>query len=288
MSALHHMPKPGPGRWMAHFLFLIALALAGCGGSGGGNITPPAPPAPPAPVTIPRPGTLTYSANWTAPIGAALFCLDDGPGDIFACHLPAGALWGVLPQAGNGGIGCVDPEPNACFQPSGGVLGYSAGTPGMALISAQSVPATAPVSIEAVVTINFDCTQGVPYTGPVVYDGEGPPTDPTGNYLALYLSCTGGMVDSQIQAWVYWGAVNLAAPLATNGTTYANGSTHALRIDYIPGVSATYFVDDVVVGVDTAATWGAAAFTFSQPPHPALWFGASTGSVWRFDWYVED
>ena len=75
----------------------------------------------------------------------------------FGCDLPPGAVWGVLPQPGNGGMGCVDPEPNVCFQAHDGVLGFHSGAPGMALISAQTVKGSEPISVEAVMDVTNDC-----------------------------------------------------------------------------------------------------------------------------------
>ena len=284
---------------MKYAVILLALFLAGCAG-GAGPTPNPGPPPVPTPVTTPRPGILAGSANWTGPtLGAALYCNDDGPGNQFTCHLPTAALWGVLDAPGCGGMGGVDvpspatfplnpvsPLPNPCFQLVNGQLGYSVTPGGMALINAQTLPLDQPSSIEGVFTINLDCTQGVSYAGLVNYWGEGPPTDLLGNYYALYLSCVDGLADSAIQAWVYQGQMNTAAPVSA--VTYANGSTHALRIDHIPGVSVTYLVDDVVVHVDTIATITAAALTFGGPSHPAIWAGALLGwsYVGRFDWYV--
>ena len=267
------------------FVALAAL-LASCGGS-------PAPPAPspPLPTTTLRPGTLAGAASWTSPLGTALYALDDGPGGAFTLHTPPGATWAVLPAPGNGGDACVDygpaplyPLPNACYQISNGQLGVSVTPGGMALISTQALPTDQPVSIEAVITISLDCTQGVSYIGPVLYNGEGPPTDPSGNYYGLYLSCTGGAVDSPNQAWAYKGELDAAAPVLLSSATYANVSTHALRIDWIPGVSVTWLVDEVVQEVDTSPP---AYLAMSQGPHPAIWSGALKGSsyVGRFDWY---
>ena len=212
-------------------------------------------------------------------------CWDNGPGGQFECPtMPAGTNWAVLPQPGNGGLGCQDPEPNVCFQPTGTALGFSSGNPGMALISALQLDPTQLISIEEVVTLNLDCTQPVSYHGPVIYWGEGPPSDPLGNYDALYLSCGTVGAGPQIQAYAYYGAMDTAVLIGP--ATYAQGSTHALRIDYVPGVSITWLIDDLAVKVDTIATVTAAQLSFGGSPQPALWFGGATGSVSRFDVYT--
>ncbi len=260
-------------RYLTGFLMLL---LAACADPGPSPV-----PSPPTP-SVPRPGVLAFSATWAAPLGAALACGGPpGTASPFSCSLPPGTAWGVLPQPGNGGNDCVDPEPNVCFQPAGGQLGYHAVNPGMALISATTLPRNAPISIEAVVTATNDCTTGqVSYVGPVIYDGEGATWDPPGNYRSLYLSCTGG--GDQVRAWLY--GPTYAGPIAQ--TTYAAGSTHVLRIDWAPGTSITYLVDGAVFLVETPGSKSADSLTFAQDPHPALWFGLSSGLIGRFDAYT--
>lgn len=246
---------------------LLSLLLAACGGS-------PAP-APPGPTPTPRPGVLAFTASWQAPLGAAAYC----GGDLsspFECALPAGATWGVLKQDGNGGLGCVDPQPNLCFDPENGVLNYSSGNPGMALISARTFSIASAISVRSYITATNDCSGPASFVGPSIYDGEGDKWDPSGNYRVIYLSCAGG---SQPQAWVY--GPTYAGPLAA--TTYAQGSTHALRIDWIPGVSFTYFVDDFPVAVETTNLWSADPLSFNQSPHFAIYFGISKGQVGASD-----
>lgn len=255
----------------------IALVLlAGCAE------TPSKPPASAPPATAPynpRPGNQAFAATWASPLGAALVCGGPGLSNPFGCALPAGAAWGVLPQDGNGGKACVDPEPNVCFQPSGGILGFHAVAPGMALISSQSFARDRTMSIEAVVTVTLDC-RDVAYMGPVLYDGEGAADNPAGNYRAEYVSCPGG--GDAPKVWVY--GPTYAGPI--NSIRIEPGSTHALRMDWVPGVSITYLVDGVPQLTETPGSLSADPLTFAQDPHPALWFGLAAGSVGRFDVYT--
>lgn len=256
---------------MKHAISLIlALALASCGGG-----SPPLP----TPTPAPRPGNLVLSASWTAPMGVSLKCGGEGLSDPFGCQLAPSALWGVPPALGNWGYDCVDPEPNVCFQPSGGVLGYSFVNSAIGLVSASTVPKGGTTSIETVITATYDCSQ-VAYAGPVIYDGEGAAGDPDGNYRALYLSCPGDGGD--VHLWLY--SPTKAAALGP--WTFAQGSAHDLRIDFVPGVSFTYFIDGSVVFTETPFSFSGDAMTFTQDPHPALWFGSSVGKVGRFDVYA--
>lgn len=257
---------------------LTLCVLAACGST-------PSPPIPAPPAPLPRPGTLAYTADFTAPMGIALGCGGGGygSGDPFSCDLPASANWGVLnqPQAA-----CPDPTPNKCFQPAGGVMGFTTlPDAGMALISAQTAPKDAPISVEEVVTATLNCSPGVSvsYVGPVLYDGEGVGEGMNGKYYALYLSCWAPAGDLQVRASAYSG---LHGGPAVGPTTYAPGSTHALRIDYYPGDKVVYSVDEVPVLTETAGSLTPGPIAFAHDPHPAMWFGGVVGSVSRFDWFT--
>lgn len=255
---------------------ICLLLLAGCGTSPGYS-GPSAPP--PAPVE--RPGTLAWSADWTVPLGAAIACGGPGLSNPFGCDLPAGAKWGVLPQPGNGGEACALSTPNECFTLNNGTLGFHAVTPGMALISADPIPNTGTVSISGTFTATNDCstTTDVSFVGPVIYNGEGDDTDPTGGYLALYLVC---YQNSPITVNIY--GLNHTSPIPS--AQYQPGSTHSLRIDWTYGVSAAFLVDDVPVWTDYANVGNAGPLTLSRPPHPSLWFGNVTGYAGQFDVYT--
>lgn len=254
---------------MQRLLILLALLLAGCAG------TPPAPTQPPISTPQPRPGVLAFSADWTPPLGIALRC--GGPGLLspFGCDLPPDAKWGVLPQDGNGGIGCIDPQPNVCFQASGGILSFHAGRPGMALISTDTLDPSRPISVEAVVTVTNDCSD-VSFMGPVIYGGGVDDGDPTGTYVAAYISCTAPADPPKL--WIY--RPTYAGPV--NSVPVAPGA-HAVRIDYRPGESMTLLLDGYPQLVVTAGSLSDDAMTFPNPPHAALWFGQVQGYVGRFD-----
>ncbi len=254
--------------------FIFLLLISACSNDGGGNN-----PIPPPPVITPRPGALVFTANWTPPLGVALVCGGPVYNDPFTCSLPLGAIWGVLPQEGNGGNGCIDPEPNVCFQPSGGVLNYSASDPGMALVRSETLSRASPISVEAVVTASNDCPPGtVSYVGPVIYDGEGALGNPTGNYRSEYLSCANGGL---VQVWLY--GPTYAGPIGP--AIYAEGVKHSLRIDWTPGTSFVYYVDGVPILTETPGSKSADSLVFNHDPRPALWFGRSKGTIERFDVY---
>lgn len=249
--------------------------MAACGSTPTPIATPTGPP-------VARPGTLAWSADWTtSPMGVALACGGPGLSDPFGCDLPPGARWGTLPQPGNGGQACVDPQPTVCFQPSGGALGFHAVTPGMALISSDTIPNTGTVSIRGVFTATNDCntTTDVSFVGPVIYNGEGDNTDPTGGYLAVYLVC---YQNSPITVNIY--GLSHTSPIPS--AQYQPGSTHSLRIDWTYGVSAAFLVDDVAVWTDYANVGGVGPLTLSRPPHPSVWFGAAQGKAGDFTVYV--
>jgi len=250
-------------------LALLALLLAGCaGGSAPVQLPISTPPTP-------RPGNQAFAADWTAPMRAALRC--GGPGLLspFACDLPADALWGVLPQAGNGGSDCIDPTPNVCFRLADGLLYFHAGNPGMALVSARTFDRNSPLSIEAVVTVTNDCS-GVSYMGPVIYGGGVDDGDPLGTYVAAYISCAAPTDPPKL--WIY--RPTYAGPV--NSAPVTPGS-HAVRIDYRPGESMTLLLDGYPQLVVTAGSLSDDAMTFPNPPHAALWFGQVQGYVGRFD-----
>jgi len=244
-------------------LAILALTLAGCA-AGGSN--PPPQPVQPGPPPVP-----TFSADWTAPLGIALRC--GGPGLLtpFGCDLPEGAKWGVLPQEGNGGMDCVDPQPNVCFQPHDGVLGFHAGAPGMALVSARTLDGSKPISVKAVVTVENDC-RDVSYAGPVIYGGGVDDGDPTGTYAAAYISCAGP--SDPVKVWIY--RPTLASPISGP----VNLGPHTLRIDYVPSRGFVISLDGAVI-LDHEL--GSDPLTFPNDPRPAMWFGNATGAVGRFD-----
>ena len=215
------------------------------------------------------------AADWTAPLHVALRC--GGPGLLspFGCDLPADALWGVLPQEGNGGMACVDPQPNVCFQPSGGVLNFHAGRPGMALVSARTFDRDHPISVEAVVDVTNDCSD-LSYAGPVIYGGGVDDGDPTGTYASAYISC-GGPGDPP-RLWLY------RPTLATPVTGPLAPGPHAVGIYYRPGYGFDIGLDGAIV--QSEARLGGDALTFPRDPHAALWFGGAQGSVGRFDVYT--
>lgn len=250
----------------------LALLSACSGGT-------PLPPPGPLPAPTPRPGVAAFSADWTAPLGAALVCGGPGHADPFECALPPGAKWGVLLQDGNGGIGCVDPQPTVCFNLTSGQLGFHAVTPGMALISAQTLQNSGTISIRAVVTATNDCntTNDVSFVGPVIYNGEGAQYDTDGGYRAFYLTCwDNGPITANLYSPTHAAAVSQVH--------YMPGSTHSLRIDWRLGVSAVYLVDDVPVFTEYPG-FSADSLSLSRPPRPALWFGNVSGAVGQFDVY---
>jgi len=255
------------------FALIFLLFLSACGGG-----TSPGPGPNPTPT---NPSSLVFEADWNAPLGQSLVC--GGPGHVhpFSCSLPPGAVWGLLPDE-QGGSPCAGPLPNVCYQLGTGKLGYTSNViPAFALINANSVPRLKPISVEAEVTATNDCTAPVAFVGPVIYDGEGAGEGDTGKYYALYLNCWTLTGDRNVYAWVYSGIY----AGATNGTIYAPGSTHKLRIDYLPGISVTYKVDDIVVMVETPGSLTPGLIMFDQDPHPALWFGNSVGSIGPFKVY---
>lgn len=261
---------------MMRLVLALALLLAGCAGGGAG--LPPGGAAPP-PAPIDRPGVLAFAADWTPPLHAAMRC--GGPGLLspFACDLPADAVWGVLPQAGGGGMGCVDPQPNECFQPADGVLNFHSGRPGMALVSARTFDGGKPISVEAVVNVTNDCSD-VSFMGPVIYGGGVDDGDPTGTYIAAYISCTAP--SDPVKLWIY--RPTYAGPV--NSIPVPPG-THAVRIDYIPGQSFTILLNRVVQLVITPGSLSNDALLFPHDPHAALWFGGVDGHVGRFDVFTE-
>jgi hypothetical protein len=276
---------------IAAMAILPLLLLAGCGDSRAPQVNPPpvsAPPSLPAPSSPPappaRPGSLAFSTDWSAPVGIALRCGGAGLLSPFGCDLPIGANWGVLPAPGNGGVDCVDPEPNICFQTSApGWLAYHTDSfSGMALVGAQTLDRTQPISLRAVIKVDtLDCNAGVAYVGPVIYGGGVDDGDPTGNYRAEYISCFGG--DEGPKLWLYesiW-----AGPMPGGPFAIEVGSTHELEIDWYPGDRVDYRLDRQIVFTETA-NFGHAPLTLQHDPHPALWFGSSTGAIGQFDIYV--
>jgi hypothetical protein len=252
---------------------LICLFLAACS-------TPSPPPASiPPPHIDPRPGVLTWSADWTPPIGAWLRCGGPGLQSPFACHLPVDARWGVLPQPGNGGFDCIDPQPNPCFDARDGVLDFHGDSPGMALVSAGTLDPGQPISVEAVVTVENDCGRGVSYMGPVIYGGGADDGDPLGTYIAAYISCAAPT--DPVKLWIY--RPTYAGPV--NSIPVPPGA-HAVRIDYRPGRYMTILLDGYPQLVVTAGSLSNDAMTFPNPPHWALWFGAVDGTIARFDVYT--
>lgn len=262
---------------MRRLFFAALLLLAGCA-AGGSN--PPPLPGPPFPSAVPRPGTLAFAADWTKqPLGVALRCGGPGLDYPFGCILPPGAEWGVLPDEVTGGSDCIDPQPSACLQPSGGLLGYHGPSPGRALISALTLPRDHAMSVEVVVTATNDCSKPVAYAGPVLYDGEGAGEGVPGKYYALYLACWTLAGDTATYASVYSG---MYADKVSQ-IVYAPGSTHALRIDFYPGDRVEYYADGALVYTETAGSLTPGPVAFEHDPHPALWFGASSGRFGRFD-----
>jgi hypothetical protein len=261
---------------MKRLMLIAALALlSAC--SGGTPLPPPGPP----PSPTPRPGVPVVTADWTAPLGLSQPCGGPGLSDPFGCSLPSWARWGALPQDGNGGLGCVDPEPNVCFQPDGLRLNFHSGDPGMALVWGGTVPRGV-ISIEAEITATLDCSTPVSYVGPVLYDGEGPPGNPTGNYFAFYYTCgaIAGPPQPQLLAYV---PPTMTQPVSPR--IYPNGSSFRLRMDYVRGERVDFMVDDITVFSVTPATPGVSP-VFNADPHPALWFGNVTGAIGRFDVYA--
>jgi hypothetical protein len=148
----------------------------------------------------------------------------------------------------------------------------------MALVSASSVPRDKPISVETVVTLNsMDCSRPVAFVGPAIYGGGIDDGDPTGNYRALYLSCGSG---SQIQLYLY--SPRLA--LSISAAIFQVGVPYALRIDWVPGLSATAYLNGVAVYGDDGS--GPDTLMLNHDPHPALWFGVTTGEIGRFDVYT--
>lgn len=264
---------------MRRLLLLLALLLTGCSGGGSTGIQGPItllPTGGPPPVA--RPGTLAFSADWTAPLHVALRC--GGPGLLtpFGCILPPDALWGVLPAPGNGGMDCVDPEPNVCFQPVGGVLGFHVSDGGMALVSAGTLDPDRPISLRAVISVTNNCAgvSGVSYAGPGIYGGGVDDGDPTGTYVAAYVSCAGPADVPKL--WLY--RPTYAGPV--NSSAVSAGA-HEVRIDYTPGQSFAIVFDGVQQMLVTQGSISNDAMTFPNAPHWALWFGESDGYVREFD-----
>jgi hypothetical protein len=220
-------------------------------------------------------------ADWTAPVAIALKCGGPGLQSPFACDLPPDAKWGVLPFDGVGGTDCVEPQPNTCFQPADGWLGFtSPPATGMALISATRLDHTKPMSLEAEVRVDtIDCTN-IAYAGIVDYDGGHDDGDERGSYWAEYISCFPG--DPEVKVWVYTGggtpyAAALPVPVSL-------GEIHTLRIDWYPGERVLYWLDGkIILTIDAA--WVAAhggALDLESDPRPAWWAGSVTGSIGRF------
>jgi len=252
-------------------IILTALLLAGCA-AGGSN--PPPQPAQSGPPPVPR--TPAFSADWLPPLGIALRC--GGPGLLtpFECDLPPDAVWGVLPQEGNGGMACVDPQPNVCFQPENGVLRFHAGAPGMALVLGRTFDGTKPITVEAVLDVTNDCSD-VSYAGPVIYGGGVDDGDPTGTYAAAYISCTAPTDPPKV--WIY--RPTLASPISSP----VSPGTHTLSIEYTPGHPFIIRLDGAVI-LDKEL--GSDPLTFPNNPHPALWMGAAQGTVSKFDVYTSN
>jgi hypothetical protein len=256
-------------RAMPRFLILLALLLAGCASDA--PISNPPPPVHMAP----RPGAQVFAADWTPPLGALGPC--DPSSSPFTCdHLPEGSKWGVLAQEGNGGLGCIDPQPNVCFQPVDGILNFHSGSPGMALLSAQTFDRNQPMSIEAVVSVTNDC-RDVSFMGPVIYGGGVDDGDPTGTYAAAYISCTSPSDPPKL--WLY--RPTIATP--THSGPVSPGP-HTVRIDYRPGYGFDLLLDGVVVQPEEHLSND--PVTFPHDPHAALWFGLVDGNVGRFDLMV--
>ncbi len=214
---------------------------------------------------------LAFAADWTPPLHIELRC--GGPGLLtpFVCDLPPDAVWGVLPQADGGGSGCIDPQPNVCFQPENGILRFHSGDPGMALVSARTFDGSQPISVEAVVNVTNDCS-GISYMGPVIYGGGVDDGDPTGTYAAAYISCTAP--GDPVKVWIY--RPTLATPISSP----VSPGPHTLRIDYTPGQGFVILLDGTVIHDHEL---GSDPLTFPHDPHAALWFGAADGYVARFD-----
>lgn len=241
----------------------ICLFLDACSTS-----APPVSAQPPAPIL--RPSVQVFSADWTKqPLHIAYGCVKGG---VFDCSdLPLDAEWAGYQQ-------CLDPTPNVCFTPHDGVMDFTAGDPGYALVSAYALPTSGVISIRAVITARNNCNpvSDVSFVGPVIYAGEGASIDPDGDYAALYIECFNGALPRLV----------IYRPSLTNPVSQVAivpGSTHELGIDWDIGNGITYSDNGVVVFTETSVFDPADGLTLKRAPHPALWFGSVAGTVRSFD-----
>lgn len=237
--------------------------LAACGG---GPASSPTTTYTPPPAPIARPGAPVLTADWTPPLAATALC----GGSPFACAGPADAKWGLL-----------QPSDLAHFSPAPGALGYAtAPFAGMALVSTTTLDRTKPMSLRLTVRADsLDCDSGVAYVGGVLYGGGVDDGDPTGRYRAEYISCFAG--DKKARLWLY--SPTYAGPIWD--FDFRDGQEHELGLDWYPGDHVDNLLDGVVVFTEGKG-FGHDPLDVPHDPHPALWFGSSTGAIGRFDVYA--
>lgn len=244
---------------MRTYALISLLALASCGSG-------PSPPNPGPPATIPRPGVLVWSADFTGPsLGVVNGC--DGDVNDLACNLPASADFGTFTRPGTQGEACIDPGPNACWS-ANGVLNATPQSPGYPLISNQTFTGGT-ISIEA--TVSMVCDQ--PETGDGAYAGPSLIFSEV-NYNSDYLRCAGAP-KGMVQPHVFNGVGEHPA----SSHVWPQGELHALRVDW-SGSTVTTLTDGVIetIEVNQAPPNG--------PVHAALWLGNSRIVVTHMDVYV--
>lgn len=239
---------------------LVALLLAGLAACGSNP-----PPQPVTSVSGPppasRPGTLTWSADWTGPsIGLGLECSEDVPPRCFGSD----ASWLTFNRPGTQGQACVDPGPNACYATDRGTLKITAGAPGWPMFTKETF--AGPISVEAVAYAT--CTDPGCFFGPVVYNGEM-------NYRAIYWAAAG----DRVQVWLY--APTVAVPL--EAATYPQNTVKAFRMDYDGVDTWRYYIDGQLVLTETPGSLGPDRTALSEAPHVSLFMGGAFGGISRLD-----
>jgi hypothetical protein len=242
---------------MKRALVLIVFALAACGGS-------PAPvygPPPPPPVVAPSVPPSFVAAFASPAMAAAGWCEEQTP---VPCSVPEGTIWASFNRPGNAGQDCGDPNPNACYSVSAGVLVTRADDLGFPLTTVPSFDRSKTLDFEAVTSAEIPAQGG--WCGVVNYSGEK-------EYEALYWQKVGAGLQ------VHLFRTRVEVPLSAD--VYPSGSRHTLGIEAHPDGTVNYKIDGQIKFTETAARpIGPDTTLFTANPHAAIFSGGCALAVY--------